>query len=195
MEEYQGKGLFKKMATFGLEIAKQKSEFLFGTPNVNSLHPLLRIGWKRLEKKYLFYYTLNSFFPARLPFIVSRTLPPIVPEERANFIKWRYLDEKYQWAMFEDNAIVIYRIKKLKNIKIVILVDSFLLSMNIKKYVQSICSKNNSFVYMYLLNDKTKSLKNLFSIQKGSSVVISKNDENGIVDNFNFSMGDIESTI
>mgnify|MGYP002795148800 CR=1 FL=1 len=49
--EHQGKGIFKKLTLRAIEIAKENGDdFIFNTPNTQSLPGYLKMGWKEVDK-------------------------------------------------------------------------------------------------------------------------------------------------
>ncbi|UBZ06850.1 GNAT family N-acetyltransferase [Salegentibacter mishustinae] len=51
LPEYQGKGIFKKLNSAGLELAESRGKhFIFNTPNSKSLPANLKMGWDKMGK-------------------------------------------------------------------------------------------------------------------------------------------------
>ncbi len=49
--DHQGKGVFKKLTLKAIEIAKEQgNDFIFNTPNAQSLPGYLKMGWKEVDK-------------------------------------------------------------------------------------------------------------------------------------------------
>ena len=49
--EHQGKGIFKKLTLKAIDIAKEKGDdFIFNTPNTQSLPGYLKMGWEKVDK-------------------------------------------------------------------------------------------------------------------------------------------------
>jgi len=58
--EYQGKGVFKKLTLSALEIAKELGDdFIFNTPNSQSLPGYLKMGWEEVDKLKIRIFPTN----------------------------------------------------------------------------------------------------------------------------------------
>jgi hypothetical protein len=191
-KDYQGKGLFKKLTLQGLDMMKGNFDFIFNTPNNNSLPGYLKMGWTQLDSGTAFYFTPVIPLPKTTRFIEDRKLDS--SEKITEFIKWRYSPSRYKWATFSDHSVIIYRIEKRRFFNLVVIVDSFFTKQNLKRNVKSICSREKSLGYIFLYSKKTQKLKSFFSSKRGSPVIVSK-DANGILDQFNFALGDVEGIL
>jgi predicted N-acetyltransferase YhbS len=59
---HQGKGVFKKLTLNAIEIAKEQGDdFIFNTPNTQSLPGYLKMGWKEVAKLKIRVKTANPF--------------------------------------------------------------------------------------------------------------------------------------
>lgn len=60
--KHQGKGVFKKLTLSAIEIAKGKGdEFIFNTPNTQSLPGYLKMGWEKVDKLKIRVVPVNPF--------------------------------------------------------------------------------------------------------------------------------------
>lgn len=190
-KDYQGKGLFKQLTLKGLDMTKGNFDFIFNTPNNNSLPGYLKMGWTKINSDATFYVNPVIPFPA---FMKSRNgrkhdAAPAITE----FIKWRYQPARYKWAIFNDGSLVVYRIERRKFFNLLIVVDTGA-GNNLRAKIRSLCSKEKALAYFFLYSQKTQSLKSIFSIKKGSPVIVSK-DADGILDKWNFQSGDVEGIL
>ncbi len=193
--DMQGKGLFKKMTLQGLEMVKGKYDIVFNTPNGNSLPGYLKMGWQKISQQLPVFISIRPLLAGKISFDKTRDLPATVSGAEADIIRWRYRPENYQWAVFEDGTVIIYRTEKKKGSTLVILVDSFFVKQPLKKYVNSICARENAFVFMFLKNGDTASLSTTFAKKTRELVVVSRPEENKPAGNFKFSLGDLEGII
>jgi hypothetical protein len=191
-KDYQGKGLFKKLTLQGLDMMKGNFDFIFNTPNNNSLPGYLKMGWTKIDSEAAFYFTPVIPLPKKTSFVEDRKLDS--SEKVTDFIKWRYSSSRYKWATFSDHSMIIYRIEKRRFFNLVVIVDSFFTKQNLKRNVKSICSREKALGYIFLFSKKTQMLKSFFSSKRGSPVIVSK-DANGILDQFNFALGDVEGIL
>jgi GNAT superfamily N-acetyltransferase len=191
-KDYQGKGLFKQLTLQGLEMMKGNFDFIFNTPNANSLPGYLKMGWTKINNKASFYFTPTIPFPRATNFANDRKLKSQGDVEE--FIKWRYSPARYKWAIFGDQSIVIYRLEKRRAIRFIIIVDSFFTKGNLKRSIQSICSKEKAVGFYFLYNRKTENLKSFLSVKRGTPVIVSKG-ANGMLDEYDFALGDVEGIL
>jgi hypothetical protein len=116
------------------------------------------------------------------------------PKEITDFIKWRYSPSRYKWATFSDQSLVIYRVEKRRFFNLVIIVDAFFTKHSLKKNVKSICYKESALAYIFLYSKKTAVLKSFLSVKRQSPVIVSK-DANGVLDKYDFALGDVEGIL
>lgn len=191
----QGKGLFTKMTMHGIEKLKEEYDLIFNTANIKCLDGYLKMGWKKISKPVFIYLNLCSFFSKKLPFINSKNAEDIPVTNESLFLKWRYSLKKYEWAIFEDGAIIVYRKEIKKGVGFMVLVDFFYTKADLSIYVNSICAKSQYLFYMFHKNRTTASLKSYVSIKMKEIVVVSRNDKFNVLDDYDFSLGDLEGTI
>ena len=191
-KDYQGKGLFKKLTLQGLDMMKGNFDFIFNTPNNNSLPGYLKMGWTQINSKAAFYFTPVFPFQKKTRFVAERKLEN--SSEVTDFIRWRYNPPRYNWATFSDQSLIIYRVEKRRFFNLVIIVDSFFARQNLKRNIQSICSKEKALGYIFLYSKKTQMLKSFFSLKRVSPVIVSK-DANAILDHYDFALGDVEGIL
>ena len=191
-KEYQGKGLFKKLTLQGLEMMKGNYDFIFNTPNNNSLPGYLKMGWTKINSPVVFYFTPVLFSLRKVKFTREKKVEG--SGKNAAFANWRYSPPRYHWAHFPDQSVIIYRVEKRRFFNLVIVVDTFFTTENLKQNVHSICSREKASGYIFLYSNKTRALKSFASLKRQTPVIVSK-EASGILDNYDFSLGDVEGIL
>lgn len=128
--DYQGEGLFTKLTLQLLEATKELGyQFVFNTPNKQSLPGYLKMGWQeqgRLKIQLIPNSLKKSSIPANLPpmdpgifvrraqkaFTLAQGLHSKVTQE---FLVWRYLHcpvANYQMLSDDKTYFLLYRIKE-----------------------------------------------------------------------------------
>lgn len=189
----QGKGLFKKLTLEGIQMLKDEYDLIFNTPNQNSLPGYLKMGWAKISKPVATYLNLRSIFKKGISF--NNTKQIIGDSSDHLFLKWRYSLDKYMWAVFDDNSVIVYRMEKRKGIVFVVLVDHFFTKKDLSIYVNSVCKKEKALFYMYHKNQTTASLKSFISIKMNDIVVVSRDDKYDVLSRYDFALGDLEGTM
>ena len=127
---YQGKGLFTKLTLQLLEASKNMGyQFVFNTPNKQSLPGYLKMGWQeqgRLKIQLIPNSLKKSSNPANLPsmdpgLFVARAkkayalTPGMHTQISEEFLTWRYLHcpvANYQMLSDDKTYFLLYRIKE-----------------------------------------------------------------------------------
>jgi len=204
--EYRGQGLFKKITLEGLQNIQEEYELVFNTPNSNSRPGYLKMGWKAIENNFNYKVGIINLLKKGENFqhISSSEIDfqkswieevPCQTNISSEYLGWRYKDEEYKIANFDDKSIVIYKLAMLKGIQSIILVDSLGVQQEMKNKLTGICSRNNAKAIYYLDNVKNKSLNFLINFNRGSQTVVRKDDGLGLGSKIAFSVGDLEGRI
>lgn len=203
---YRGKGLFKKLTLQGLENLKNEYDLIFNTPNSNSKPGYLKMGWEAIEIDFNYKIGFVNFLKraaqyeqitaSEIGFQNSWLQPSFCQTHiSGDFLKWRYKDSRYEIAKFSKEEIVVYKLTSLKSIKTLILIDVYGPESSINDMVHSVCIKNSAKALYFLKNEKNKAINLLFHLDRGSQVVVKKEDKLGISEKINFSVGDLEGRL
>jgi len=203
---YRGKGLFKKLTLQGLENIKSEYELVFNTPNENSRPGYLKMGWETDFRD--FEYKLGIINPFRSPIAFKNIIANEIRFKESwiddhhcqtliseKYFKWRFKDEDYQIAEFIDGSILIYKIRRLKGIKTLILIDIFGDNKEYLKMIYSVGRHNNAFVAYYLKLGKGKQLKFLWNMSRNKQVVVTRDDKFDLNGKVQLSVADLEGRI
>lgn len=202
--EYQGKGIFKKLTLTGLENIKKEYELIFNTPNENSRPGYLKMGWQEIGKENQYKLGLVNLFNSGYDYKIIPTIDEIKPsflniDASTNlsnaYLKWRYSDNSYHIAKFEDGGIVIFKTSKVKGFKTLILFDIFGEASKYSNYLTSVCKKNKLMLVYFLNSNKNDNLNLLLNFNRGKQVVVFKNDELDIINYIHFTLGDLEGKL
>jgi predicted N-acetyltransferase YhbS len=123
--DHQGKGVFKKLTLKAIEIAKENgNDFIFNTPNTQSLPGYLKMGWEEVNKlriridpvnplnwlgnKSLKFYELNNnSSDAQLARLVSKYNKLKAEENKLFTLK----SPQYLYWRYENNPLQKYEVK------------------------------------------------------------------------------------
>jgi len=206
---YRGKGLFKKLTLEGLKICKNEYDLVFNTPNKNSFPGYIKMGWVsyggRLNFKaaFVFPFSRNNIALERIPLklIDINDLKLEYNQFRTHltndYLHWRYIDAVYKSVSIScegKKSIIIYRIEKIKGIKILIINEIFGEFQNKIQAIRQLVSKENAFLIYYLENKFSK-LDFVLSMNKGDAVVVYREDHFNIIEGISFSSGDLEGRL
>lgn len=208
---YQGNGIFKALTIKGLSRLAGQYDFIFNTPNSNSLPLDLKMGWKILEGDFYYYINVVSFFKKKLKYksinvsginLENMRLASNETQKSIEYLKWRYQSRDYQIAEFKENELkqfLIFKIVKKKvlrkNLRMAVILDAAGEGNDLLKMVLSVCRQEGVFIYSYAGFGKTKGLKNFTSVRRGNYVIVSRNDEANNLGSLNFSSGDLEGIL
>tara|TARA_R100000935_G_C2797306_1_gene148776 strand:+ start:105 stop:983 length:879 start_codon:yes stop_codon:yes gene_type:complete len=205
-KNYRGKGLFKKLTLSGLDMCKDKFDFIFNTPNSNSLPGYLKMGWNRMENSPILIFGILNPFAKSLNFKETNLNSLQVDKSYINcnliyqtnktgeFLQWRYRDDKYSTVQFKD-SFMIFTITKLKGFKTIVIYELLGNSTRFQLLVQAVAKRKNAFFIYYAKNNEFEMLRCIFSSKRKSSNVVFKNDIGNVQNNLNFSLGDLEAAI
>ncbi len=205
--EYRGKGLFKDLTLTGLTKFKNKYDLVFNTPNNNSLPGYIKMGWQYFHENLNF--NLGIIFPSfdgnisvknikngnvklgKISFGNELFKTHITKE----YLDWRYRDLDYKIVLIDvqgTSALVIYRLETLKGLKTLILID-YIGDHTIMKASLSKLAKIEKVFILYYLDNKNLQLR--ISKRRGNSVVVYRDDSFKIMEDLQFSSGDLEGRL
>lgn len=215
---HQGKGIFKKLTLQLIEDCKQNHvDFIFNTPNKNSMPGYLKMGWikaGRLPIRLRFITPFEEFFfrnkvtqqisweELEKTYYESNKIHSTITTPRSiNNLKWRYQHvpvATYQILKGEENEFVIYRIKegRLKELRVVeYLSDKQQVSETLWTQIKIAASKHHARVIT--LSGKTNNFRKGVLLNVGPIVTIRQVSGNLPEELFSFkkwspSLGDLE---
>jgi len=204
---YRGKGLFKDLTMTGLTKFKDKYDLVFNTPNKNSLPGYIKMGWEYYAENLNF--NLGIIFPSMSGEISVKNvrngdvdLSDLSINNKVfktnisrEYLNWRYKDKDYQVVLINAHgisALVIYRLEILKGLKTLILID-YIGDHTIMKVSLSKLAKIEKIFLLYYLENKHLDL--WLSKRRGNSVVVYRDDSFNIMEDIQFSSGDLEGRL
>lgn len=204
--DYRGKGIFKSLTLQGLNDCKKDYDIIFNTPNENSYPGYIKMGWIDLPFKLNFKIAVTNPFYRFSGEIMKQDLSQISISKNTNntswstnhtedFFKWRYQDIDYNIVLFKENGdelLLVYRLKKLKGLKTIVIVDA-VGETSIKKHAVLRLGQMEKAPLIYYLQQQDLDLKLSFKVSNGRVVV--KEDFNEVRFNLNFSIGDLEGRL
>ena len=207
--DYRGKGIFKKLTLDGLRNCSGKYDLIFNTPNKKSLPGYLKMGWEKHKDKL--QYKLGIIFPLfsssklEIEKVTSKdlTMNLVMPSQHwttyltDDYLQWRYAAPVYEKVLFkceETSGYVVYRLKKVKGIKILVLLDYRGEKYCINSVIRGLATKNKTIFVYYLSNDSMNSF-NPLSFKRQQSIVVYKEDQRDISSELLFSTGDLEGRL
>ncbi|AFL85681.1 putative acetyltransferase [Belliella baltica DSM 15883] len=129
--DYQGKGIFTKLTrTLLLQAAEENYDFIYNTPNKNSLPGYLKMGWQKLGHLPIQVQLNLNFKNSKVPLpkatdantfinickkVKNRKNTRLSTNNHLNFLIWRYLycpQFNYQFLTDENTYLLIFRIKE-----------------------------------------------------------------------------------
>ncbi|MCF4102658.1 GNAT family N-acetyltransferase [Gillisia sp. M10.2A] len=205
--DYRGQGLFKDLTLAGLKKFISKYSLVFNTPNNNSLPGYIKMGWQHYSKEL--YFNLGIVLPSLNRNISIRKIENNSFNLRdvnleydsfrthisKDFLNWRYRDSNYKIVLININeisVIVIYRIELLKGLKTLILIDYIGDNSVITPSLRKLAKMEKVFLFHYLDNQNIKLM--LFK-RRGKSVVVYRDDNFKIMEDIQFSSGDLEGRL
>lgn len=207
--DYRGKGIFKKLTLEGLNNCRGRYKLVFNTPNENSFPGYLKMGWEKYTDQL--QYKLGVVLPSfnKDLYIEKRKIDNINTTDfnsflfwRTNFsdefVKWRYaapIYEKVFYSYKNYEGYVIYRLRKIKGIKVLILIDYIGEKSCLNRVIKRLAAKNKTVFIHYLDNRMMSSLKPLQSFKRHESIVVYRDDKLNISSGVLFSSGDLEGRL
>ncbi len=200
---YRGRGLFKKLTLQGLENCKGQYDFIFNTPNNNSLPGYLKMGWEKSTNSSTFRIGVINPFQAK-PHLLRReldTLPVLSDSGEAletnktkNYLKWRYVDPKYKIFTF-DKGLIVFSLTKIKGIKSFIVYELLGEKEYFNDLLLAVARRFNAYLVYYYNSKDLHDLRLLASFERKEAVVVLKENKKVSPDQLNFSMGDLEGKL
>lgn len=202
-KDYRGQGLFKKLTLRGLEECKTEYDFIFNTPNENSLPGYLKMGWQKLEQVNYFNLVPINPFSKFLPFkeidarfvdykhsyYSSKTISSLKSD---GYFQWRYKADKYKIALFpKEGVYVVYSVSSVYLIIHEIFGDCNSVS---KKILDSLAKKMGKIFIYYYSNECISKVAIPMAIRRRKPVVVLKDSEKlRTSEKIDFSLADLEA--
>lgn len=207
-KDYRHKGIFSALTENAVVWANRNTALIFNTPNKNSAPGNLKMGWKKLEKPPYFKMAFLSSYPVSgeiktislnaYGYNVDHSGNGILNSHYSNeFIKWRYSDKIYTVAVYrsgKEKVFVIYRTSAVRNLKMIILYEILGNSDYHNEALRALQKKTRTYLF-YFLGSGSVNINTTFVIKRSSPLVLYRDDKNGIINNINFSLGDLEGRI
>lgn len=205
-KKYRGKGLFKKLTLKGIEMCKGRFDFVFNTPNENSLPGYLKMGWNLLEDSPDIKMGLLNPFSKRTKIqeIEKESFDLQKDYGSANlmwhtnktgeYLQWRYKDDKYL-AVHYANSYMVFSKTKMKGFKTIIIFELLGDSKQFKEMINATAKKVNAFFIYFTANKDFEEVKCIASTTRKSSNIVFKNDSENIQNHIDFSLGDLEGKL
>lgn len=202
---YRGQGLFKKLTLTGLEECKEEYDFIFNTPNENSLPGYLKMGWQKNDLLKYFKVALVNPFKKSLsniniaPQKINLEGNKILTDNRIStyispdYLMWRYKSEKYKIAYFQEEQVYVsYSISEAKYL---IIYEVFGTIHSISSNIfNSIALKYKKPLIYFYNNDNFLNTNFLIAFKRRKPVVVTKNPhKNPLVEQLQFSLADLEA--
>jgi len=205
--KHRGKGIFKHLLQFSLDLHQGNYDFLYANPNENSHPEMMKVGWRSLNRDFQFrigfvtpsvksYGTLNDFNPENSTSHLNYNY--YVTANSTEFLKWRYERKEYSLKEFyfqNKKNYIAYRIKKYNGIKYIILCDYVGNIEVINEAVKTLCSFEKCYIIYYFPNPITNKINFLYTKKDRESVLIFKENNYQIDDNLVMSCGDAEGIL
>ena len=200
--DYRGQGLFKRLTLKGLEECKEKYDFVFNTPNENSLPGYLKMGWQKTEQvSYIRIAIVNPFKkPIKFENVEKghidfeekhRYHDALTTYRSAAYIKWRYQDSAYKVAYFpEKNLYVSYHVGR----KYLIIYEIFGdLKASPTRIFNSLARKTGKSLVYYYKNRIVQKINLPLSLRRKKPVIVTKYIPQEWIRNMDFSLADLEA--
>ncbi|SOC80324.1 hypothetical protein SAMN06296241_1872 [Salinimicrobium sediminis] len=203
---YRGKGYFKELNAFLMKFTPSHYDFIFNTPNNNSLPGNLKMGWKQLENisnfqigivnpffKSLEFSDINSSQMKLMPDSFNPLLSTLLTED---FLAWRYKGEDYRIASFAlPGHYLIYKLSKIGGLPVLIVYENIGKPEFIEQMLNSLGKKNKVWlIYFYYKNLRSKVFLKIIN-RKKPVVVVKDDKKNNLLLTLNLSLGDLEAKI
>jgi len=205
--EHRGKGIFKKLLRFSLDLHEGNYEFLYANPNQNSHPEMMKVGWKSLNRGFQFrvgvvapstrsYGKISVFNPKDAYKEIYYNY--YTSANSTEFLKWRYEREEYKLKefYFEGNKnYLAYRINKYKGIKYIIFCDYVGDINSINEAIKTLCRYENCYILYYFPNAITNQINFLYTKKDRNVVLIFQENNFHIDDQLIMTCGDAEGIL
>ena len=200
---FRGRGLFKKLTLQGLENCSGQYDFVFNTPNNNSLPGYLKMGWEKSTGTS--HFKIGVINPLQktpnlvkselgAPNVSDRLNSTLETNKTLNYLKWRYLDSKYRIQNYESGTIV-FSLSKIKGIRSFIVYEILGEKSDFNDIMLAVAKEFDAYLVYYYDSKDFDQLKLLTSFDRKEAVVVFKETEDILVKEFNFSLGDLEGKL
>lgn len=200
---YRGRGLFKKLTLQGLENCKGQYDFIFNTPNNNSLPGYLKMGWEKSGSCSNFRIGVINPFQTQ-PHLTDTDLDlslnsvehskTLETNKTTKYLKWRYVDPKYKMFTF-DQGVVVFSLTKIKGIKAFIIYELLGNKENFNNLLLTVAKRFNAYLIYYYNSKDLHDLSLLASFDRKEAVVVLKENQNVSMEDLDFSLGDLEGKL
>ena len=205
--EHRGKGIFKKLLRFSLDLHEGNYEFLYANPNQNSHPEMMKVGWKSLHRDYQFRIGFVTPTVRDYGKICDFNLKDVSKDpyydyytsaNSTEFLKWRYERKDYMLKEFSyqnKKNYLAYRINKYREIRYIILCD-YLGDINcINKAIKALCRYENCYLLYYFPNTITNQINFLYTKKDRNVVLVFQEKNFNIDDSLIMTCGDAEGIL
>lgn len=205
-KNYRKMGLFKKLNLKSFEECTVEYDFIFNTPNKNSLPGNLKMGWEKMNYTGEIKLGLINFFSPKTKiyedYINLKT--KIKLEGNAlwetnldnQFLSWRYDRKYYKRAFFNDGlGLIIYKKKKFRGIPFIVIFEVLGEEKFYTTMINSLAQKNNTLLVYFLDNIKFSKVNFLMKFTRKAPEVVYRSKIKSIQEKLIFSLGDLDGKL
>lgn len=200
---FRGRGLFKTLTLQGLKNCEGQYDFVFNTPNNNSLPGYLKMGWEKFKKASNF--RIGIINPLQFtPQLTKANMEDVAhswfsdstleTNKTLEYIKWRYQDPKYKIYTFSEGTIV-FSLSKVKNIRSFIVYEIQGNASSFNDLIVAVAKEFNAYLVYYYNSIDFDHVKFIKSFDRKEAVVVLKENDQIPTESLKFSMGDLEGKL
>lgn len=203
-KNFRGQGLFKKLTLTGLDECRGEYDFIFNTPNENSLPGYLKMGWEKLKQENYFKVGLVNPFCKAVQFQIID--PELIKNNRdfefsaktttyttLDYFKWRYRAASYSIAFFPNQEVYVAYSMERKFYLILYEVFGNTNALTSEMLNSLSLSMRKPLIYFYDSTLNNKNLNFLLTKRRSKPVIVLKDSEEVKSLNINFSLADLEA--
>ena len=200
-DDYRGKGLFKSLTLKGIDNCRGDYDFIFNTPNSNSLPGYLKMGWKEFYQSSSFNIGIVNPFKKTIKLNEKSVVQDFSTgkfffstNKSPKYINWRYASPNYL-TKSSSNSTVIYSLIRIKGIKGIIIYEVLGQPADFNLLIHSICKYHMAFLVYYYNSWEFQKVTFLKTFRRKNAVIVFKEIKNLDVSKFSFALGDLEGKL
>lgn len=200
---YRGRGLFKKLTLQGLENCKGEYDFVFNTPNNNSLPGYLKMGWNQSANVSNFRIGMITPFQKKPKLIhiefeksafFYQSNQTLQTNKTENYLRWRYVDPKYKIFTCDKGGIV-FSLTRIRGFRGLIIHELLGDKKNFNDLLVFVAKENNAYLIYYYNSEDFNEVNFLTTLDRKKAVVVFKEAEDISRGLIKFSLGDLEGKL